>query len=363
MPGPNLAWLESLSPWPEHFGLERMHALLAELGQPQRGFRSIHVVGTNGKTTTTKRIEALLTAEGVRAGATISPHIERWSERITVDGVEADLERALERVRAAAERTGATQFESVTAAALCEFAARAVEVAAIEAGLGGRYDATNVLSSEVVVLTNVELEHTQWLGSTREAIAREKLAVVAPGSTVLLGQAEWEPLAREAGAGRVLAVAEPELPQRAVGELLGHPPQEASIEVRVPGRLEWRGERELRDGAHNPAGLAWLSERLPAGEWTILCSILADKDVETMLDLLARLGRTLVATSSSSSRSLPASELARRAEGRFETIEAVDDPLLALVRARELAGPEDRLLVTGSLYLLADLARREEAAH
>ena len=153
-------WLESLSPWPEEFGLGRMHALLAELGEPQRAFRAIHVVGTNGKSTATRRAAAFLLREGLSVGAYTSPHVAGWSERIQVDGEDADLEQALERIRPAAERAGATQFEVLTAAALAEFAAAGVEVAVVEAGLGGRLDATNVLEAEVVALTNVALDHT-----------------------------------------------------------------------------------------------------------------------------------------------------------------------------------------------------------
>src|SRR5689334_22385794 len=170
-------WIESLSPWPEEFGLGRMLALLAELGEPQRAYPAIHVVGTNGKSTATRRAAAFLAREGLRAGAYTSPHVEGWSERIQVDGENADLDAVLDRVRPAAERIGATQFEVLTAAALAEFAAAEVEVAVVEAGLGGRLDATNVLAAKVVGLTNVGLDHTEVLGETREQIAEEKLAV------------------------------------------------------------------------------------------------------------------------------------------------------------------------------------------
>ena len=361
--GANLAWLCSLNPWPERFGLERMQALLAELGHPERAFRSIHVVGTNGKTTTTKLIEALLVREGVNAGATISPHVLGWSERISVNGAEADLERSLGWVRAAAERLGATQFEVITAAAFSELAAAGVEVAAVEAGLGGRYDATNVLASPVVVLTNIALEHTQWLGETREEIAREKLAVVAPGAAVVLGEEEWEPLAREAGAGSVAVVSASELARKAVELMLGRSLSAGAVELRIPGRFEWRGERELWDGAHNPAGITWLVEQLPSARWTVVCSILADKDAIAMLRSLTAVSSTFVATGSSNPRALSPAELAARAEGLFETIEVVEDPALALARGRSLAAPDGYVLVTGSLYFLADLASREEAVH
>lgn len=359
--GSNAAWLSSLSPWPEHFGLERMEELLELLGHPERSFRSVHIVGTNGKTTATKRIEALLAREGVCSGATISPHVRGWAERISVNGIAADLERALARVRAPAEKLQATQFEVITAAAFAEFAAAEVEVAAVEAGLGGRYDATNVIASEVVVLTNVALEHTRWLGSTREAIAREKLAVVAPGAKVVLGEKEWEGLAREAGASSFVAVSREKIPGAAVELLLGRALAAEAPETTVPGRLEWRSERELWDGAHNPAGVAWLVEHLPRARWTLVCSILSDKDADAMLRMLAPCASILVATSSSNPRALPAAELAARAGGLFERVEAIDDPVEALARGRELTAPDGRLLVAGSLYLLADLVPIKEA--
>ncbi|MBA2476801.1 MAG: bifunctional folylpolyglutamate synthase/dihydrofolate synthase, partial [Actinobacteria bacterium] len=127
-------WLESLSPWPAEFGLGRMQSLLLELGSPERLYPAIHLVGSNGKSTTTRTVETALLAEGLAVGAYLSPHVTGWSERIRVGGEEADLERAVSRVRAAAERLEATQFEVLTAAALAEFAASGVDVAVVEAG-------------------------------------------------------------------------------------------------------------------------------------------------------------------------------------------------------------------------------------
>src|SRR5439155_11018241 len=188
-----LEYVESLSPWPtDGFGLDRIKALLADLGGPQLRYPSIHVVGTNGKSTVTRTTEELLGREGLAVGAYLSPHIRDWSERIRVRGEEADFEAAVARIRTDAERHGATQFEALSAAALAEFAAAEVDVAVVEAGLGGRHDATNVLRSPVQVLTNVALEHTDVPGTTRGAIAAEKLAVVKPGATVVLGEPEWE---------------------------------------------------------------------------------------------------------------------------------------------------------------------------
>jgi len=347
-------WLESLSPWPEEFGLGRMRALLAELGEPQRSYRAIHVVGTNGKSTTTRRAAAFLERQGLLAGAYTSPHVAGWSERVQVDGADADLEQALERVRPAAGRLGATQFEVLTAAALAEFAAAEVEVAVVEAGLGGRLDATNVLEAPVVALTNVALDHTDVLGSTREAIAAEKLAVVAPGATVVLGEAEWAALARARGAAAILHA--DDVGRAAAEAFLGRP-LEGDVEISLPGRFEQVGE-DVFAGAHNPAGVAWLLERLPRRDYVVVASILADKDTEAMLAALAPAGSALVATSSHNARALTAEELARRAAPFFSPAEAVGDPGEALARARELAGEDGAVLVTGSLYLLADLAVR-----
>src|SRR5262249_40157707 len=201
-------YVESLSPWPKDgFGLDRIEALLTELGEPQLRYPSIHVVGTNGKSTVTRTIEALLERDGLAVGAYVSPHVRGWSERIRVRGGEADFDAAIERVRAAAERLGATQFELVTAAALAEFTAAGVDVAVVEAGLGGRFDATNVLRSPVQVLTNVSLEHTEVLGTTRPPIAAEKLAVVRPGATVVLAGPAGEGGAPAHRAARVMTAA------------------------------------------------------------------------------------------------------------------------------------------------------------
>ncbi len=339
---PHTAWIASLSPWPEEFGLGRMRELLEELGHPERAFPSVHVVGTNGKSTATRTIAQLLRGEGLRVGAYTSPHVSGWEERLDTDA--EGFERAVGRVRPAAERLGATQFEALTAAALAEFAAQGVDVAAIEAGLGGRLDATNVLDAPVVHLTNVSLEHTEVLGEIREAIAREKLAVVRPGAIVVLGEPEWAYLLpeQEVRVGGAQAAAE---------AFLGRP-IEGDADVRLPGRLEWRGEDELWDGAHTPEAVDWLLERVPGRDWVVVASMLEDKDTAAMLERLARVGHTLVATRSSSPRALPAAELADRARRYVSNVVAVEDPVAAVRRAHELGS---RVLVTGSLYLLADL--------
>ena len=345
-------WLESLSPWPKDgFGLERMRELLAALGNPQLAFPSIHVVGTKGKSTTTRSVEETLLAEGVRAASYTSPHVSGWAERIRVGGRETpELERVLDGVRPQAVAVGATQFEVLTAAALLAFAEAGVEAAAVEAGLGGRYDATNVLRSPVQVLTIVGLEHTDVLGETREAIAAEKLAVVQPESTVLLGEPEWEELARANGAARVVVETRGNaaLAGAAASAFLGR--EVEPVEARLPGRLDAHGD-EVWDGAHTPEAVRYVAARLPE-IGAVVASLLADKDVDGVLAELARLAPAFVATRSTSARALSAQELAARAHGVFEHVEALDDPRDALRRAHELGEP---VLVTGSLYLLADL--------
>ncbi len=357
-------WVAALSPWPEEFGLARMRALLAELGDPQLRYPSIHVVGTNGKSTTTRLTAALLRAEGLRVGAYTSPHVAGWHERLDTDA--AGFERAAARVRPAAERVGATQFEVLTAAALAAFADAAVDAAVVEAGLGGRLDATNTLRAPVVVLTNVGLEHTEQLGETREEIAAEKLAVVQEGAAVVLCEPEWQMLARSSGAATTVLTGRSNLALAvATAEtFLGRPVADLSAadEVALPGRLERRSESplEIWDGAHNLDGVGYLLSRVPDRRYTIVVSILRDKDAEGMLAALAAIGDTVVVTASSAERALPADELATLAEPWFGRTETTQDPGAALAHAREIAGPDGAVLVTGSLYLLADLAGRRE---
>ena len=320
-----------------------MRRLLDRLGSPERELDTIHVVGTMGKSTAARRLAATI---GGRAYT--SPHVSGWHERLqtTPDG----FEHAIERVRPAAEELGATQFEILTAAAFADFAADGVKVAAIEAGLGGRLDATNVIDARVVLLTNVGLEHTEVLGNTREAIAREKLAVAGPGALVVLPDEEFAHLVRDnevrIGGAREAAAA-----------FLGRDVELA--EVGLPGRFEVRGN-EIWDGAHTPEAVEWLLERLPQpsrgpGGYVVVASILRDKNADGVLERLARAGSALVATESSNDRALPAAELAALAAPHFGHVETVADPSAARLRALELAGPAGRVLLTGSLYLLADL--------
>jgi len=253
----------------------------------------------------------------------------------------------------------------LTGEALAEFAEVGVDVVVVEAGLGGRLDATNVLDAPVVVLTNVGLEHTAQLGETREEIAAEKLAVVHEGATVVLCEPEWQALARSSGARTTVLTGRSNLALAvaAAESFLGDTVDPAATEaLSLPGRLEHRAENplEIWDGAHNLDGVGWLLPRLPDLRYVVVVSILRDKDVEKMLAALSVLGETVVATASGNPRALPADELATLARRWFENTETERDPGAALARARSIAGPAGAVLVTGSLYLLADIAAPRE---
>ena len=387
------AHLLSLELFGMRFGLERMRRLLTVLGSPQERFPAIHVVGTNGKSSTVRMIAALLEAHGLRTGAFLSPHLTSFAERIRVG--EADLDpdafaAAVQRAAAAAAKVDrtleegdrVTQFELLTAAAFSELARQSVDVAVVEAGLGGRHDATNVLGAPVVVLTNVGLEHTRWLGPTVVDIAREKLAVVRVGGdgvTLVTGplETEVERLAQETGAHVIPAPpveAGPAGYQRGnfavavaaarahLGELDPAVVADVAARVQVPGRMQVVAERPLTiyDGAHNPSGMAALAAALDdaigARPLVAVVSILDDKDAAGMLRELV--GKTVgaVFTSSANPRALPPATLASLAEQLGgPASEIVRDPRAAVARAQELAGPDGAVLATGSIYLVADL--------
>jgi dihydrofolate synthase/folylpolyglutamate synthase len=403
------AYLNSLEPVGWRLGLERMRKLSTALGLPQHRFASIHVVGTNGKSSVTRMTAALLEAHGVSAGASVSPHTERWSQRTLVHGEEVApeaWEKAVEQVARAAEgvnRTleegeAVTQFEAATAASFVVLANARVRVGVIEAGLGGRLDATNTIPSKVTVLTSIGLDHTEWLGETEVEIAAEKLAVLRDQTALVLGEvsdevrALAEATARERNARLVLAPPEPEFEVflRAPGEFqrrnfaiacaaaeafLGDLDRDRAAEVAasvaIPGRLEQIAEHPpvFLDAAHNPAGAAALAESLPAlaeGRRIVAClAVLADKDAAAMIAALAPALERAVCTElpkaaleghgRPGARSRPAAELAAICEEAGLAAVAEPDFEAALSKAVTLAAgaPEGLALVAGSHYAIA----------
>ncbi|MFL5820080.1 MAG: bifunctional folylpolyglutamate synthase/dihydrofolate synthase [Solirubrobacteraceae bacterium] len=399
--------LLSLELFGMRFGLQRMRRLMTALGSPQRRFESIHVVGTNGKSSTVRMAAAILGRHGLATGAYLSPHLTSFAERILVGERELEPDAfaaAVQRAAGAAEMVNrtlsdgerVTQFELLTAAAYSALAARGVQAAVVEAGLGGRYDATNVIPSRVQVLTNVGLEHTRWLGPTITDIAREKLAVVRDGATLVVGALDpaaavetrraarahharlvqasrsWQevPLAARGAFQRTnFALARaaaqafaPGLDEAAV--------RDAAATVVVPGRCEVVGQAPVTilDGAHNPSGARALAEALPEvveGRPLMgVVSILDDKDAAAMLRALLPCCVSVILTSNRHPRALPPAtleSLARQVSPAGPPLELEPDPRRALSRARAAAGRAGAVVATGSIYLVADLVRTPAA--
>jgi dihydrofolate synthase/folylpolyglutamate synthase len=389
------------------FGLERISRLVSVLGMPQHRFASIHVVGTNGKSSVTEITAALLEAHGTSTGAYLSPHDERWRQRIRIRGAEiapeafgAAVERVAQSVkvvnRTLENRESVTQFEADTAAAFVALAAARVKAAVIEAGLGGRLDATNVIPSQVTVLTSVGLEHTEYLGETEVEIATEKLAVLRDHSTLVIGplSPDVEEVARRTAAERSaklvtvrdlsptveLPTEAPYLRRNFAVALAAAEVVLGSLDARrvrgVAAGLDLHGRMEvvegdpplLLDAAHNPAGAEALAEALPAvaaGRPVIAClAVLADKDVAGVVGALAPVVAGVVATEipprrleqagRPGARALPASRLADLArEAGIGWVEEGAEPAAAVARARSVAHAQGGVaLITGSHYLL-----------
>ncbi len=305
-----------------------MRRLCTLLGMPQHRFASIHVVGTNGKTSVALMTAALLEAHGVRTGAYVSPHVVSWRERIWIGGEQISQEAFAEAVercaeaaetanRAAGEEGPVTQFELDTAAAFFAFAAAGVKLAVVEAGLGGRLDATNVIPSKATVLTSVGLDHTEWLGETVEEIAAEKLAVLRDHTTLITGRLSpaVEPVVErflsERHATRIRAAPARggfpsenfALAEAAARQVLPRPPRGAKptpaeekatreLVASIPGRAQvLPGHPTLIfDAAHNPDGARALADLLPsvAGAAPVIAcvAVLAEKDAAGICEAL-----------------------------------------------------------------------------
>ena len=401
--------------------LDRMRALMALLGDPQLAYRSVHITGTNGKGSTAAMVTALFGAQGLTVGTYTSPNLSRVNERLARNGEPIDDDAFLEVLEGLARleqmmEDPPTRFELLTAAALAWFADEAVDVAVVEVGLGGRWDCTNVVDGDVAVLTNVSYDHTEVLGPTLEDIARDKSGIIKAGSRVVVGELDptlvalFRQAASDAGADEVwvrgidfactanrLAVGgrliDVRTPGAAYGELLvplhgthqgdnasaalaaveaffdaplhEDVVEEAFAAVRVPGRLEVVGRRPLVvvDGAHNVAGMFVLARSLDEefdvdGEAQAVVGMLTGRDPVAMLEPLVAVGvRSVVTCTPDSPRALPAEVVAEAAVGLGMEALVVPSPGDAVRAAVARAGPDDRVVVCGSLYVVAEARR------
>jgi len=395
--------------------LERMVRLTGAMGDPQRGYPVIHLTGTNGKGSTAAMTASLLRGQGLRVGTYTSPHITRLAERVTIDGEpvsDEHLARAVEEVRQAAGRAGVTPswFEAVTAAAFWLLAAARVQVAVIEVGMLGRWDATNVADGAVAVITNVELDHTEVAGPTRAAIAAEKAGIIKPGAALILGERDpaLRPIFEARKPGRILTTGREMswrhrrlTPDGAVVDLINrwglrtdvrigmlgaHQSDNALLAltaaeaftgvaipadavtaalsaVRVPGRLEIIATNPVvaLDGAHNPAAAAALRQGVEENfaslaPRVLLFGALAGRDPAAFLDQAGvRSADLVITTQATSPRAVPADVLAQVARGFGVPVTAVPLPAQALAAAHAAAGPRGLVIATGSLSLVGPL--------
>ncbi len=405
------------------FGLAPMKAVLSRMGGPHTRSRVIHVAGTNGKTSTSRLAGRVLLTQGRRCGVFTSPHLQKVEERIEVDGRPVSpvhLAAAISEVARVVEQEVAeggrplTYFELATASAFAHFARMGVDALVLEVGLGGRLDATNVVSAEVAVLTGLSFDHTEYLGDTLSQIAEEKLGIVAPGARLVCGRIPTEAapvverrarsveadvmwLGKDFGVRSIIPRSEGgwtvsvdglygsyedlRLPLRgryqtrnlAVAIAAAEAWLDHGLDVdrlraglstfSAPGRMELvelQATPLLLDGAHNPEASAVLArslrEEFGENRWVGVLGVMGDKDSGSMIAALAPCLDQVVATSAASPRALPPEELARRVRKACD-IEVIEcpNPSRALREARRRAGKDGRVLVTGSLYLVGEV--------
>ncbi len=392
--------------------LDAMRGLVGVMGDPQVDVRTVHVTGTNGKGSTSAMVSSLLTAAGLSVGGYSSPHVDTVRERLTMNGewiteeVFVELVADLERY-AAATPEACSYFELLTAASLLWFSNEAVDAAVVEVGLLGRYDATNVIDSDVSVVTNIGRDHTDGTGDWRRDIAAEKAGIIRAGRPLVLGETSLDL--------REVFVAEKPDPvlergldfgvrstERAVGGQLidfwtptgtydemflplhgDHQADNAVValvaaeafletsladdvvaegfgSVSIPGRLEVACAEPLvvLDGAHNPEAFRALAATVPsvfpAGRRIVVLGILGPRDPAEMIDELVGMSPDLVVTCTAPSpRAVPANDLATLCRQRHMTFEVVLDAVDAVRLAVSLADESDVVLVTGSFYVLS----------
>lgn len=403
-----LKYIEGVSYLGVKPGLERVSALLGRLGHPERKTRFVHVAGTNGKGSTSVMTASALSACGYKTGLYTSPHLARVNERMRLDGAEipdGEFARVVSALASAAEGLAepCTEFELLTAAALLWFAEAGADIAVLEVGMGGRFDATNVIPrSECAVITNIGLDHTAVLGDTVEAIAAEKAGIFKGGCAVSYEQPDSvAAVLRSAAAktGTELTFAdfskiEP-LSDSVEGQRFRFEGEEYSIRLLGAHQLKnaavaftaldtlrrsgwdlpaegvrkglaaavWPARFELVeraplfvvDGGHNPQCVAATAEAIrrymPGGRCVILMGVLADKDWSAMIDILADVAEGFVCAAPDSPRALPAADLGAELLRRGLHAEVCSSVPEAVEAAKALAGPDGAVCSVGSLYM------------
>jgi len=419
--------IHSVYPSGKKEGLTNMRAVMARLGNPQDDLAMVHVAGTNGKGSTCAMIERVLREAGYKTGLYTSPYIERYNERIRINGTPISGEKLASLVdgvwptieQCREEGLCITEFELGTVLAFLAFEQENVDIAIIEVGLGGRLDPTNIIHPLVSVITNVGMDHMHFLGDTIEEIAMEKAGIMKANTPVVLGwQTEtvravlldaaktlgipvMEPVAqnvREMSRGTVFDAQLPDgamkdlavsligrhqadnaaaalgalhaLKLRGYDRITEEAIRRAFADVHWPGRLEYFGNVIL-DGAHNEPGVkalcAYMDAWLPKEKTVLLTGMMADKDVACMTAMLAPRVRCVVTTQPQIPRAMAAGELACAFEQQGAKAYAVANPKEALQKARELAGGDGTVLCAGSLYLIGEirtlLRKEKEFAH
>ncbi len=395
----SLEYLKTLPKFPTHAGLDRIRSVLSVLGNPEKGMRFIHVAGTNGKGSTCVMLSSVLTAAGYKTGLYISPYIICFRERIEINGEyisESDFASLATRVR----ETGieVTEFEFITAVAFLYYKYKECDVVVLETGLGGRFDATNVIENPLAsVITGIGLDHTAVLGETVEQIAGEKCGIIKPGAKVLTTYNQ-NPFALEVIKGyknpiipdkNQLEIIESSLSgnrfiykgieykTKLLGEyqienallaieaagVLGLPIDTASVvrgiaEASFPARMELLSENPIviLDGAHNPHGAAALAETLKNYKGgTAIIGMMADKNCDEVLSILLPLVSRVIAVPVNNPRSLPPKTLAQMAKPYCSSVAVASD----IDDALALTAGDEKIFIFGSLYLASEI--REKA--
>jgi dihydrofolate synthase/folylpolyglutamate synthase len=380
-----LARLEAARTLGVDFGLDRMRDALARLGSPERAYTTVQIAGTNGKGSAAAMTDSVLRSARLRTGLFTSPHLCRFTERIRIDGQEVDGDHlaALDQ-RIVATGVPLTYFEISAVLGFLAMAEARVDVGVLEVGLGGRLDATTAAAPVATAITSIGMDHTDLLGDSLAAIAREKAGIARPGVPLYLGplppeadaavveaakdavirrfgsdfQAPTVPLALAGGhqiGNAAVAVALARDAVKARGRKLASPAIDLGLaRTRWPGRLERVASDLLLDCAHNVDGARVLAAALPPGPRALVTSIVRGKDAAGILGVLAPHFELVVATRSRNDRALPAEDLAALVPGA----EAIGDPLLALARARAFLAGRGRggtVVVAGSIFLVGEL--------